>query len=211
MSSSNYNLEYLLEKNKEFVKNYEQNELMVLVKSHSMADSKKRALLLDCIQVFSNYFQKTIMLRSVLTENKMFLDIVHMHLVEEFGHDISLMNDRQNNPPKWDPILESCSCWFAWKMFTLDNVEKTLLVHLVLEASAHLFFREAHRVMDAFGETDYFKIHSELDEHHETMGLELLEGLREVDYQHLLVIQQQGWDILNAVCHRISELTIKAN
>lgn len=209
MSTTGPNLKMLLEKNKEFVKSYEKNELMVLIKSHQMTDPSKRVMLLDCIQVFSNYFQKTVMLRSVLTENKLFLDIAQIHLVEEFGHDISLMNDRQHSPPKWDAILESCSCWFSWKMFTLDNAEKTLLVHLVLEASANLFFKEAHRVMEQFGETDYFKVHSEIDEHHETMGLDLLEGLREIDYQHLMVIQQQGWDVLNAVCHRIAELTIK--
>ncbi len=142
MSTSNCGLKILLEKNKEFVKNYEQNALMVLVKSQQMSDPRKRSMLLDCIQVFSNYFQKTVMLRRVLTENKLFLHIAQTHLMEEFGHDISLMKDRNNNPPKWDPILESCSCWFSWKMFTLDNAEKTLLVHLVLEASAHLFSKK---------------------------------------------------------------------
>ncbi len=65
--------------------------------------------------------------------------------------------------------------------------------------------------MEKFGETDYFKLHSELDEHHEMMGLELLEGLREADYQHLSLIQQQGWDVLNTVCHRIAALTINSS
>ncbi len=64
--------------------------------------------------------------------------------------------------------------------------------------------------MEGFGETDYFKLHSEVDEHHETMGLALLKGLRETDYQNLLTIQQQGWDVLNTACNRIAELTIKA-
>ncbi|WP_026069282.1 hypothetical protein [Legionella tunisiensis] len=137
------------------------------------------------------------------------MKIAQKHLIEEFGHDISLMNDRGNNPPKWDAVLDACSCWFSWKMLTLDNIDKTLLVHLVLEASAHLFFREAHNVMEKYGETDYFKIHSEVDEEHEMMGVCLLEGLREVDYKHLLIVQQQGWDVLNTVCRRIAELTLQ--
>ena len=120
------------------------------------------------------------------------------------------MNDRKDRPPKWDPILEACSCWFSWKMLTLDNSEKTVLVHLVLEASAHLFFIEAHKIMAKYTETDYFKIHAEVDEDHENMGINLLEGLREIDYKNLVEIQQQGWDVLNSVCDRIAELSVSS-
>lgn len=38
-------------------------------------------------------------------------------------------------------------------------------MHLVLEASAQLFFKQAHQVMDQYHETQYFKIHHEVDEH----------------------------------------------
>ena len=91
-------------------------------------------------------------------------------------------------------------------MLTLDNTDKTLLVHLVLEASANLFFKEAQQVMEKHSETDYFKIHSEADEHHEEMGLKLLKGLREIDYKRLLNVQQQGWDMLDTACTRMAEL-----
>lgn len=207
MTNIKINLNYLLLKNKEFTNKFAKSPLMTLIRSTKMDDAKNRMQLLDCIQVFSNYFQKTVMLRFVLNDNNIFGETIQQHLSEEFGHDVSLMNDRKERPPAWDSILDACSCWFSWKMFTLDNSEKTVLVHLVLEASAHLFFIEAHKVMSKYAETDYFKIHAEVDEHHETMGLNLLEDLREIDYKHLLCIQQQGWDILNSVCNRIAELS----
>lgn len=210
MSNECINLKYLLSKNKAFAHAFTKSSLMTLIRSTQMDEAQNRKQLLDCIQVFSNYFQKTVMLRSVLNDNHLFGDIIHQHLVEEFGHDVSLMNDRKDRPPKWDPILDACSCWFSWKMLTLDNSEKTVLVHLVLEASAHLFFIEAHKIMAKYTETDYFKIHAEVDEDHENMGINLLEGLREIDYKSLVEIQQQGWDVLNSVCDRIAELSVSS-
>ena len=170
MKNENINLNYVLLKNKEFTEKFTKSSLMTLIQSTKMDDAKNRIQLLDCIQVFSNYFQKTVMLRFVLNDNGIFSDTVQQHLSEEFGHDISLMNDRKERPPTWDPILDACSCWFSWKMFTLDNFEKTVLIHLVLEASAHLFFMEAHKVMSKYTETDYFKIHADVDEHHERLS-----------------------------------------
>ncbi|MDF1758058.1 MAG: hypothetical protein P1U74_07145 [Legionellaceae bacterium] len=207
MTNKQIDLDYILSKNKTYVDAFNKSPLMELIQSTNIDNSKSRALLLDCIQVFSNYFQKTVMLRSTLNEENQYLKIAREHLEEEFGHDISLLRDRNQKAPFWDPILDACSCWFSWKMLTLDNAEKTLLVHLVLEASANIFFVKAHNIMVKYDETDYFKIHAEVDEHHSTMGLELLRDLREVDYQALAKVQSEGWDMLNAVCNRISEIS----
>ncbi len=200
------NFAQLLLQNQKYVAIYQTNPLMILIKSEIMRDKKNRQSLLDAIQVFSNYFQKTVMLRSVLTEDNAYLHVAQAHLSEEFGHDIALMHDRGEKLPQWDAILEACSCWFAWKMFTLDNADKTVLVHLVLESSANLFFKEAHRVMSHYGETNYFKIHCDADEHHEAMGFALLKDLRPQDYQHLFEVQRQGWDVLYTACARIADL-----
>lgn len=207
MSATVINLEYILEKNKSYEEDFTKGSLMNLIQSTAMNDTKMRAELLDCIQVFSNYFQKTVMLRSVLNENSKYLQITQEHLTEEFGHNISLMHDRHDKEPIWDPILESCSCWFAWKMLTLDNLEKTFLVHLVLEVSANIFFIKAHQVMLKYNETNYFKIHAKIDEHHATMGHDFLRNLREDEYKSLLIIQKQAWDVLNTACNRMAELT----
>ena len=207
MSDKTFDLDDLLNTQRRLTEAFKDNPLMQLIDSPMMQQAHNRVRLLDCIQVFSNYFQKTVMLRDVLNDNNRYAPIVRAHLVEEFGHDVALMHDRKDREPIWDPILEACSCWFSWQMLALDNIEKTVLVHMVLEASAHLFFIKAHRVMRQYAETDYFKIHADVDEHHETMGLELLTGLRTVDYQRLLEVQQQGWDMLNTACRRMAELS----
>lgn len=208
MPNEKMDLNYLLLKNKEFATAFKSSALMTLIQSDKMEEAQRRMRLLDCIQVFSNYFQKMVMLRSVLNDSQTFSYVIQEHLEEEFEHNVALMHDRNNRPPIWDPVLDACSCWFAWKMFTLNNAEKTILVHLVLEASAHLFFIEAHKVMAKYAETDYFKIHAIADEHHEAMGLDLLEGLRESEYQSLLDTQKQGWGVLNSVCERMAEIVV---
>lgn len=204
-------LNQLLEKNKSYAEAYKTSSLMQLITSSSMEGKSYRMKLLDCIQVFSDYFQKVVMLRQVFCGNNKFLTVAQQHLEEEFLHNISLLKDRNNRPPIWDPILEATSSWFAWKMFTLDNEEKTLLVHLVLETSANIFFQAAHKVMQKYGETNYFKIHSEVDAEHEEMGFALLNNIHPQKYADLLEIQKQGWDMLNATCERIAALTLSQN
>ena len=201
------NLTNLLEKNKIFVSEYTNNRLMKLIKSDGMKEKYMRQRLLDCIQVFSDYFQKVVMLRYVFCDNSKFLSVAQLHLTEEYGHNISLKKDREYRPSIWDPILESTSSWFAWKMFTLDEKEKTVLVHLVLEASAQLFFTQAHQVMEQYQETEYFKIHRDADERHEQMGIGLLKELTVEKYQRLQKILHQGWTILNTACNQIALLT----
>lgn len=199
-------LDNLLENNKIFVTEYTNNRLMKLIKSDDVKEKNVRKRLLDCIQVFSDYFQKVVMLRYVFCDNSKFLSVAQLHLTEEYGHNISLKQDREHRPTVWDPILESTSSWFAWKMFTLDEEEKTVLVHLVLEASAQIFFTQAHQVMEQYQETEYFKIHRDADEQHEQMGIDLLKELTVEKYQRLQKILSQGWAILNTACNQIALL-----
>lgn len=205
--NSSINLNVLLENNKVLTKEYENNLLMQLLRSNLIQKKHIRERLLDCIQVFSDYFQKVVMLRYIFCDNSKFSSVTHQHLNEEYGHNTSLNQDRHHRPSVWDPILEATGSWFAWKMFTLDAEEKTVLVHLVLEASAQLFFKRAHQVMEQYQETQYFKLHFEIDEQHEEMGVTLLQGLTTEKYQQLQKVQCQGWKILNAACEQIAKLT----
>ncbi len=203
-----FNIDALLRRNNALANQYRtSNLLMQLIRSQSMAQRETRERLLDCIQVFSDYFQKTVMLRYVLCDNSSFLETTIEHLREEFAHNFSLNADRQHRLPAWDSILEATAAWFSWKMLTLDQEEKTVLVHLVLETSANIFFQEAHTIMHKYGETDYFKIHSEADEKHEKMGRKLLMELSNDKYRNLFEVQLQGWDMLNTACNRIALLT----
>ncbi len=202
------NLQMLLDRNKDYIEQYKNNPLMQLIQSSEMEKQEVRIRLLDCIQVFSNHFQRVVLLRHALCNQPEFAAITYQHLKEEFGHNISLMQDRNNRPLIWDPILEATSSWFAGKMFMLNEEEKTVLVHLVLEASANIFFHAAHNVMQQYGETDYFKIHSDLDEAHEKMGIMLLIDINHKQYCRLMVVQEQGWHMINTFCERTAALVI---
>lgn len=203
------NIDSLLQRNDYFSEQFLQNPLMQLIVSDHMNDRLKRHRLLDAIQTFSDYFQKVVMLRSAFCDNPLFFTVSQAHLSEEFEHNMQLMRDRQHRPRIWDPILESGSTWFAWKMLTLDNDEKTVLVHLVLETSGSIFFQAAHRVMQAFGETDYFAVHAVADDEHQHMGVTLLRDISNERFQSMIDLQQQGWRILNMVCERMANIVLE--
>lgn len=202
-----FDLSTLLENNKIFAEDYKRNPLMELIKSELMKEKSMRHRLLDCVQVFSDYFQKVVMLRYVFCDNLKFISVAQQHLSEEYGHNIALKQDRAHRPTIWDPLLEASCAWFVWQMFTLDAEEKTVLMHLVLEASAQLFFKRAHQVMDQYHETQYFKIHHEVDGQHEEMGITLLQGLTAEKYQRLQEVQFQGWKMLNVACKQMAVLS----
>jgi hypothetical protein len=65
--------------------------------------------------------------------------------------------------------------------------------------------------MTAYGETSYFKIHSEADEGHEQMGRELLTDLSPRKYERLIEIQHQGWSIMSAFCEHVAKHSIGEN
>jgi hypothetical protein len=206
MTKPVHTISELFEKNKLYMMEYEHSMLMQLIHSDKVNDVAARTEILDCIQTFSNYFQKAVMLRYVTTEHRPASLIAANHLDEEFKHNETLSKDRGHRPPKWDPILEATSSWFAWKMLTLDNIEKTVLMHLILETSADIFFRAADKVMQKFGETKYFAIHADVDEHHAAMGEKLLLNLSEAEYIRLGEILNFGWTMLTVACNRIATL-----
>jgi len=206
MKHPSVDLETILQKNHEYAAQYQRNALLQWLDHPALDQPEARTRLMDCIQLFSNHFQKMVMLRQVLTDNQPFLKVARLHLEEEYGHDRLLMAERANREPIWDPILEATACWFSWKMLTLDNTEKALLVHLVLEVSANLFCSKANARLQKYGETDYFKEHAEADQHHEKMGTELLVDLSEKQYQRLLEVQQQGWSMMDAASKQMATL-----
>jgi hypothetical protein len=205
MNANKYH-QLILKKQDFYIKKFKQSDLVKLVKSNVMQSKKKRFMLLDALQPFSDFFQKTVMLRYVFTENLFFLSDSEQHLCEEFGHNISLAKDRKNKEIIFDPILESAAAWFAWETFTLDNLEKMILVHWILEASAHVFFQAAHAATKNYDETDYFKTHAVLDEEHQNIPLFFFENLREHEFQSIMKILDRGWAILMVATNQVAAI-----
>jgi quercetin dioxygenase-like cupin family protein len=198
----------LLRRNRQFMEEHKNNLLFDVIQSGKMADPARRGRLLDAIQVWSNHFQKVIMSRYVFSGEPRFFDLAVAHLKEEYGHNTNLENSRKGELRQvWDPVLEASASWFASKMLSLSDPEKTVLVHLVLEGGANVFHKVAHKTMQSYKETDHFEVHSIEDDGHLDMGKELLKGLDQRTYGRLFEIQKQGWDMLNLLSRRIAELS----
>ena len=198
--------EKLIKENNRWLEEFKKSNIMQLITSVKMDNVHTRTQLLDGVQILSNYFQKIMLLRVVLIEDEKFSTLAQEHLNEEFGHNHLLSEERNHRVPKWDSILDATSAWFTWKMFTLNNIEKTFIVHFVLEGSAQIFFTTANETMQKYNQMKYLTIHAENDEKHEKMGRELLENLRVEEYTSLASIQKQAWKMMITVCDRIAFL-----
>jgi hypothetical protein len=197
----------LLARNRQYCEDHRSNPLFALVRSGRLDNARCRSRFLDAVQVWSNWYQKAITARSVFTEDPQFVPLFQQHLEEERGHNTRLANDRgDRGEPLWDPVLEATSSWFAWKMLALDNLEKAVLVHLVLEAAGVTFHSVAQPIMDAYRETDYFALHTHADEVHEAMALDHLKGLQPETYRRLMRVQDDGWEMFNTLCARMAAL-----
>ena len=168
---------------------------------------RTRAGEIPTIQIWSRHFQRVVMSRVVFGSDPKFGALAREHFASEYGHDTSLETSRGGAlRAVWDPVLEACSAWFPAKMLQLDDVEKTVLVHLVLEGSAAVFHKVAHPIMDAFNETQHFAVHNTEDGDHLAMGLDALRGLDRATYERLAHVQREGWDMMNVLCTRMATL-----
>lgn len=207
MNKPKLSYEFLMSENQRFAAVYEASQIMRLLSDSVMNNPIYRYRMLDFIQTISNYFQKILLLRCSVTDNPLFSQIAIEHLKEEFCHNEILMKERNQRPIVWDPILEGCCSWFAWKMLTSNDEEKYFLIHCVLESSGKIFFQKAYEVLKKYGPASFFQVHSEEDEKHESMGRALLQGLSVREYSRLLELQQQGWSMITTACDRVAEKT----
>jgi quercetin dioxygenase-like cupin family protein len=197
----------LLRRNDAFARDHQNNPMFELVTGGHLADARVRSRFLDTVQVLSNAFHRLILLRGATTEEPRFSVLFDRHLSEEYDHAARLAADRGDDLVQvWDPVLDATTSWFVAKMLTLDDAEKAVLVHLVLEVGSRVFTAVANPVVSSYGETDYFAIHEEADADHERMVNAPLDGLEPLVYERLYVVQRQGWDMLNTLCARMSAL-----
>ena len=185
---------------------FENSDLLKLLSKKELEEKEMRDKVLNCIQVFANYFQKIVMLRNIFTNDSAFSVMARAHLNEELGHDDILIKERGNKNTFFDPILDSAMAWFCWKMMGLNDLEKTVLMHWVLESSAYCFFINAKKIFDNYDEMEYFKIHSEADEEHKNIDPALLNNLHSNEYDNLATVLAQGWAVMTAACNRIAEI-----
>lgn len=190
----------LLDRNQLFSKKFAANPLFIFLNDKQNQTEKIREKFLCFFQVWSNSFQRMVLLRSALCYNADHQKIADQHLVEEFGHN----SDFISKDSLKDPILQAVSDWFPWKMISLNEEEKTVLVHLVIEASATIFYENIPSFIAKSSSCDkHFSVHQKLDEAHENLGNSLLERLDAQTYDRLFLVQKEGWEMIGQVFERI--------
>ena len=86
MISLKNDLQAVIDNNALWIKKFSQSAMVTLLKEPVINSEEGITSLMNCIQTFSNYFQKTVMLRATLTDNLKFSVSAQQHLDEEYGH-----------------------------------------------------------------------------------------------------------------------------
>jgi hypothetical protein len=207
---SNLSFEGLLAYNHFRLQQLLKNPFFLMLQDNTLTNIKKRQLFLDCMQVFSDFFQTMMISRQATCQDKIYQHLFLTHLHEELGHD-QLLAARDIKNQINDPILQAVSSWFCHQMFLLDNLEKTVLVHLVLEV-AGIHYHNLAKVKAAMDvKSEYYDVHNEHDDKHAEMAFELLQDHTPATYQRLLKILSEGWDMLNAMNCRVAQLIDQVN
>jgi quercetin dioxygenase-like cupin family protein len=204
-------IDRLLMENERYLQRWRQHRLFKLIEAGRLDDHKTRERFLDCLQIWSNQFQRLVMLRATFGDDPLFRDLAEAHLIEEFGHNRLLQQDRQAAQPIWDPLLESTSQWFVAQMMSLDDGGRTVLVHLVLEKAGVIAYPQLERLLP-HGSQSHYSAHVEGagDERHVQMGIEALRKLPLRDFARFEAVLARGWEMMFAMFERMADLALAA-
>ncbi|MBI2708035.1 MAG: cupin domain-containing protein [Proteobacteria bacterium] len=198
----NNNFSVLLDDQKYFMDSFKSHPLIQLVHSTSKEDTATHGRLLEALNIWGNWFQRIIYLRAAVGGSKTYQDLAEQHILEEVGHNTSLLKMRGNKAITLnDPILDATASWFFEKMLSSTIEEKTVLVHFVLEGAGEIFHTEA---LHLFGNSSHFKTHVEEDENHFEIGAHVLEASGDYDIERLRVVLSRGWEMFNLLLSRIA-------
>jgi hypothetical protein len=130
------------------------------------------------------------------------------HLREEIGHDDVLRKDRGRAEEVWDPVIEGAAAWFISRMTILDNIEKTAVIHLVLESSGAHMGSVSRQPMRRFGSANYFELHDEIDQSHVDVALEPLRHQSPEAIARVRIVVEQAWRMLDTWVDRVADLVL---
>ena len=202
------NLSQLFQINTEYLEEFKNHSLFKLFHSQLPITQDLKYSFLKHFQVWSDKFQKIVMARELFCDHPDYKLITNDHLKEEWGHNDLFKGVAPYSRANWDPILDATSSWFIWKINMLSENEKIVLVHMVIEASATVFYEKIPNQVWETIKSNHGELHRHLDASHDKIGLNMIEDLRPSDYYRLNQIQQEGWGMLNQCFQRIYELIV---
>lgn len=199
----------LLRNNEQYYHIFQQKPFFKMIADGLLnQDEKKRNAFFNYVQIFSDYFQTMMQTRQASCRDDKFYPVFLAHFIDELGHD-DLLRQRKNSSKTWDPILAAVCTWFVHQMQVLDNIEKAVVMHLVLEKTGDFYHTLAMTKLSQHIESDYYEVHAEHDENHSTMILDLLPGYPDFVYQRLNKLLDESWRMMFAMVDRVYELVMR--
>ncbi|MCX4084055.1 hypothetical protein N7281_04180 [Rickettsia hoogstraalii] len=195
-------IDRLISDNEQYKEQFRKNKLFEIKLDSTLQKNK----FLKHFRIWSDEFQKMVLARVVFSETKEFKQLAWEHFTDEFGHNIELSQNLENNEEATDSIFEALGSWFTLKMMTLGDSERAVLVHLVIESCATIFYEKLGSRFLNHKSAKHFKTHMHLDPEHEQMGIDLLKQIN-INDSSLLTIQKKGWDMIDALFTRLAEIT----
>ncbi|MFF4772607.1 cupin domain-containing protein [Microtetraspora fusca] len=201
------------------------NDLFRLLRTGRLRkDPRMRARFVAALHVWSRHFQRMLLARQAVCVDPVLREEYEAHLREEYGHD-RLLRDRYGVLDEVDdPVLDAVCTWFVAQMYQLDEAQKIVLVHMVVETSGHLFGGAASDVYgrdsapsgmcgdstasdvcarDAAGD-DFFALHAVADDEHRELGRHRLATMPPSEIPRLVAICRRAWDQMDLVHNRIA-------
>lgn len=204
-------LKTLIQTHAEFKYQFRENVLFQAMQAGEFYCPQIRQRFFTYFQVWSNYFQKAMHLKTALCDDPQFIALFKQHFDEEFGHDSLLQKDISSKLIRKDPILEAFCHWFLYKIIILNLHEQIIVMNLCVEGAATIFYEYTKPFLNPENASSHFNAHNEIDHHHENIGMPLLENLSEAQYIRLKDILEESWAMINSLMKRLYELSIQAD
>jgi len=158
------------------------------------------------IKRWSECFQVLLFLRQANTRDKELLELFTTHLEEEIGHQKYLSEYEY----KFDPLFEGLCSWFERSISITSDIEKAILMHMVLETAGEIFSASMKTDNNDKNMTEsYIELHSDLDEGHAAMGRKQIEEYCNYNADSALKFNEQCWDVFNKMFSYIIDSSVK--
>jgi hypothetical protein len=204
--SKKITLQDLIDVNRQRIEKFLNTPIMLLLNDKILETDQNKEIFLATLQVWSNYFQRIMYARQAFCFEEPYMSLFRLHLEEEFGHDILLQKEHTSGLVIEDNYIDAAGMWFLNKMLSSSNLEKLIIVNLVLESCGDVFYNKVFPFFEANMRKSggFFQIHALADEHHSEVGKELLSHHSSATYSQLIKILNESWDMLEIILDRIA-------
>ncbi|TNF66345.1 MAG: hypothetical protein EP298_09350 [Gammaproteobacteria bacterium] len=203
------NAQDVISYNEKAFEEFKQAPFFKLIQSDFLINNPyKRKLFFNYMQIFSDRFQLMVFMRQGGCRDQRFEAFFLSHLEDEIGHH-KLLQKHEHFEETFDPVLNAISIWFVYQMLTLDNIEKLVVMHLIIEKAGDFYHSFSNEFLGKFLDSDYYEIHSEIDEEHADIDISLIENYPEFVYHRLGLLSHKSWTMMHTMIDRVYHLVTK--